>query len=173
LTCRALVDSAHLRALKGGSTPGRIPSTAASPVPSHHLITDATGIPLAVTLTGGNRNEITQLIPLIDAIPTDPRSGRATETQTMASLRRPRLRPRQVPSPVRARGITPVIALGGVGLGSGPGPGSVPGRADIRLVARLPATTHPRRTASRCSPGSPQPGLLDYLPPPTHSELNH
>lgn len=31
----------------------------------HHLITDATGIPLAVTLTGGNRNDVTQLIPLL------------------------------------------------------------------------------------------------------------
>ncbi|SDJ01295.1 hypothetical protein SAMN05192558_104116 [Actinokineospora alba] len=30
----------------------------------HHLITDATGIPPAVTLTGGNRNDVTQLIPL-------------------------------------------------------------------------------------------------------------
>jgi transposase len=27
----------------------------------HHLITDATGIPLAITLTGGNRNDVTQL----------------------------------------------------------------------------------------------------------------
>jgi hypothetical protein len=26
----------------------------------HHLITDATGIPLAVILTGGNRNDVTQ-----------------------------------------------------------------------------------------------------------------
>jgi len=33
------------------------------------VITDGTGIPLAVTLTGGNRNDITQLIPLIDAVP--------------------------------------------------------------------------------------------------------
>jgi hypothetical protein len=30
---------------------------------------DAGGIPLAVTLTSGNRNDITQLIPLVDAVP--------------------------------------------------------------------------------------------------------
>jgi hypothetical protein len=30
----------------------------------HHLITDAGGIPLAVLLTGGNRNDVTQLLPL-------------------------------------------------------------------------------------------------------------
>jgi transposase len=33
------------------------------------LITDATGIPLAATLTGGNRNDVTQLIPLLEAVP--------------------------------------------------------------------------------------------------------
>jgi hypothetical protein len=33
------------------------------------LITDATGIPLAATLTGGNRNDVTQLIPLLQAVP--------------------------------------------------------------------------------------------------------
>lgn len=35
----------------------------------HHLITAATGIPLAATLSGGNRNDVTQLIPLLQAVP--------------------------------------------------------------------------------------------------------
>jgi hypothetical protein len=34
-----------------------------------YLITDAHGTPLAVTLTGGNRNDITELIALVDAVP--------------------------------------------------------------------------------------------------------
>lgn len=34
------------------------------------MITDATGIPLAVTLTGGNRNDVTQLVPLLEAVPS-------------------------------------------------------------------------------------------------------
>jgi hypothetical protein len=33
------------------------------------LITDAAGILLAVILTGGHRNDVTQLLPLLDAIP--------------------------------------------------------------------------------------------------------
>ena len=33
------------------------------------MITDGKGVPLAVTLTGGNRNDVTQLLPLIEAIP--------------------------------------------------------------------------------------------------------
>ncbi|WP_079056419.1 transposase [Streptomyces caeruleatus] len=34
-----------------------------------HLITDGHGTPLAVLLTGGNRNDVTQLMALLDAIP--------------------------------------------------------------------------------------------------------
>jgi len=35
----------------------------------HHLVTDANGIPLSVTLTGANRHDVTQLLPLVDSIP--------------------------------------------------------------------------------------------------------
>ena len=35
----------------------------------HHLVTEATGIPLAVIVTGANRNDVTQLRPLLEAIP--------------------------------------------------------------------------------------------------------
>ena len=33
------------------------------------LLTEGAGIPLAVSLTGGNRNDVTELVPLIDKIP--------------------------------------------------------------------------------------------------------
>ncbi len=33
------------------------------------MIVDRHGTPLAVSLTGGNRHDVTQLIPLLDAIP--------------------------------------------------------------------------------------------------------
>ena len=33
----------------------------------HHLVTDANGIPLAVRLTGANRHDVTELLPLIEA----------------------------------------------------------------------------------------------------------
>ena len=35
----------------------------------HHLAVDADGVPLAAILTAANRHDVTQLIPLIDAIP--------------------------------------------------------------------------------------------------------
>jgi Transposase DDE domain len=72
-----------------------------------------------VTLTGGNRHDVTQLIPLVDAVP--PIRGRRG---------RPRRRPRELFADrgydhdiyrrqLRARGITPWIARRGVAHGSG------------------------------------------------------
>jgi hypothetical protein len=76
---------------------------------------------LAVSLTGGNRNDITQLIPLIDAIP--PIRGQ---------VGRPRRRPDRIHADrgydhdkyrqvLRQRGIIPLIARRGVAHGSGLG----------------------------------------------------
>ena len=85
------------------------------------MITDADGTPLAVILTGGNRNEVTQLIPLIEAVP--PIRGRVGRP-----LRRPRLlyadrgydhdKYRRL---LRQRGIGSRIARRGTGHGSGLG----------------------------------------------------
>ncbi|MEU9517801.1 MULTISPECIES: IS5 family transposase [unclassified Streptomyces] len=108
--------------------PKRAQHTGSSPVDrgradsKHHLITDGHGTPLAVLLTGGNRNDVTQLLPLLDAIP--PVRGR---------VGRPRRRPHSLfadrgyghdvyRDQVRARGIVPAIArrgtLHGTGLGT-------------------------------------------------------
>jgi len=35
----------------------------------HHVITDANGIPFAVKVTGANRHDVTQLLPLVESIP--------------------------------------------------------------------------------------------------------
>jgi len=43
----------------------------------HHLIVDQTGIPLAFSLTGGNRHDVTQLVPLVDQIPPLAGPGRS------------------------------------------------------------------------------------------------
>src|SRR5690242_17756063 len=53
----------------------RRPKTGPSPVDrgrpgsKHHVLTDGHGIPLALSLTGGNRNDVTQLLPLLDKVP--------------------------------------------------------------------------------------------------------
>src|SRR5882757_2745441 len=66
---RAAVDSSHLRAMRGGPATGPSPVDRGKTGSKHHLIVEAHGIPLAVTLTGGNRNDVTQLIPLVQAVP--------------------------------------------------------------------------------------------------------
>jgi transposase len=87
----------------------------------HRVITEGHGIPLAVSLTGGQRNDVTQLMPLIAAIP--PVRGRRG---------RPRKRPGAVYADrgydhdkyrrqAREKGITPVIARRGTEHGSGLG----------------------------------------------------
>jgi transposase len=84
-------------------------------------LVDATGIPLAWTLTGGNRNDVTQLIPLLERVP--PVRGK---------VGRPRRRPARVSADrgydhdkyrreLRTRGVKPVIARRNTVHGSGLG----------------------------------------------------
>src|SRR5450756_75868 len=87
----------------------------------HHLLVDAAGIPLACPLTGGNRNDVTQLLPLLDA-------GPALRGRVGAPRRRParRLADRgydhdRYRREVRKRGITPQIGRRGTEHGSGLG----------------------------------------------------
>ena len=55
--------------------PGRWEKTGPNPTDrrragsKHHLLTDAQGIPLSVILTKANRHDVTQLLPLVRAIP--------------------------------------------------------------------------------------------------------
>jgi len=84
-------------------------------------LVDATGIPLAWTVTGGNRNDVTQLVPLIERVP--PVRGKPG---------RPRRRPDRVTADrgydssalrqqLRDRGIEPEIGNRYLGHGSGLG----------------------------------------------------
>jgi transposase len=87
----------------------------------HHLLVDASGLPLAWTLTGGNRNDVTQLIPLLEAVPA-----------VRGQVGRPRRRPVCVIADrgydhdkyrrlLRELGITPRIARRQTEHGSGLG----------------------------------------------------
>ncbi|WP_410011399.1 IS5 family transposase [Streptomyces nigrescens] len=116
---RAVIDSSHVRADRPGPKSGPSPVDRARPGSKHHLIVDGHGIPLAISLTGGNRNDITQLIPLLRKIP--PVTG---------LVGRPRQRPDTLLGDrgydhdkyrrlVRAMGIKPVIAQRGIPHGSG------------------------------------------------------
>jgi transposase len=64
---RGIVDSSHIRALQGGSDRPS-PVDRGRTGTKHHLIVEASGVPLLATYTGGNRNDVTQLLPLVDGI---------------------------------------------------------------------------------------------------------
>lgn len=53
----------------GWKKTGPNPTDRRRPGSKHHLLTDAQGIPLSVILTEANRNDITQLLALVQAIP--------------------------------------------------------------------------------------------------------
>ncbi|QHC21480.1 IS5 family transposase [Streptomyces sp. GS7] len=118
---RAAVDGSHLRAMKGGAKTGPSPVDRGKAGSKHHVITEAHGIPLAATLTGGNRHDVTQLMPLVHAIPA-----------VKGKRGRPRKRPgalfadRAYDSDTYRRelrevGIRPLIARRGTQHGSGLG----------------------------------------------------
>ena len=58
----------------GGQKTGPNPTDRRKKGSKHHVITDANGIPFAAIVTGANRHDVTQLLPLVEAIP--PIAGR-------------------------------------------------------------------------------------------------
>jgi hypothetical protein len=72
---RAAVDARHIRALLGA--PDRaIPGRSRLHGLQAPLLVDANGILLAVSLTGANRNDVTQLLPLVQALYQRPIAGK-------------------------------------------------------------------------------------------------
>jgi transposase len=114
-------------------------------------LVDASGIPLAWTLTGGNRNDVTQLVPLIERVP-----------RVRGKVGRQRQRPKRVTADrgydhdkyrreLRQRRITPEIARRQTAHGSGLGCARwVVERTFAwlhhfkRLLVRYTAATNPR-----------------------------
>lgn len=118
---RAAADSSHIRAMKGGPATGPSPVDRGRAGSKHHLIVEAHGIPVAAITTGGNRNDVTRLIPLAQAVP--PIRG---------ERRQPLRRPKHLyvdrgyghevyRNKARRFQLTPHIARRGIGHGSGLG----------------------------------------------------
>jgi transposase len=82
------------------------------------VICDGQGIPLAVTLTAGNRNDITELIGLVDRVPPTGRYGKFRPKTLLADRAYDSRKHRQE---LKERGIKPRIAKRGTGHGSGLG----------------------------------------------------
>ncbi|MFD5407769.1 transposase [Streptomyces griseorubiginosus] len=87
----------------------------------HHMITDGQSIPLAVSLTGGSRKDVTQLLPLLDkilAVPGAVSRPRRLPDMLFADRAYDHLKYRRL---LRQRGIRPAIAEGGQLHGTGLG----------------------------------------------------
>ncbi|MEA2379140.1 MAG: hypothetical protein QOD13_3047 [Thermoleophilaceae bacterium] len=112
----------------------------------HHLICDTAGIPLAITLTGGNRNDVTQLLPLVDGVgPVRGRPGRARQRaeQLIADRGYDHDKYRRE---LWKRGVKPVVARRNTEHGSGLGKLRWVVERDLRLAALLPPAAHPLGT---------------------------
>lgn len=118
---RATVDSASVRAVGGGAKTGPNPTDRRKLGTKHHVITDARGIPLKMTLTGANRHDVTQLLPLVDGIP--PVAGQVGHPKERPdSLYADRAYDSQSHrEQLRQRGITPHLARRNTEHGSGLG----------------------------------------------------
>src|SRR4051794_29127418 len=128
-----------------GALTGPSPVDRARTGSKHHLLTDSRGIPLAISLTGGQRDDVTQLLPLIDDV--SPVRGK---------IGRPRQRAERLVADrgydhdkyrreLRKRGVKPVIGR----RGADPAPGwarAVGRRADLRAPAQHAPAAHPLRT---------------------------
>lgn len=66
---RAIVDSCSIRTVYGGDQTGPNPTDRAKRGSKRHLICDGRGVPLAVRLTGANRNDSQEALAWVDAIP--------------------------------------------------------------------------------------------------------
>jgi len=118
---RAVIDSCSVRAVCGGTQTGPNPTDRAKRGSKRHLICDAQGVPLAIRLTGANRNDSQEALALVDAIPP-LQGGRG----------RPRCRPAcvlgdrgydaaSIRGGLRTRHILPLLAMRRTKNGSGLG----------------------------------------------------
>ena len=118
---RALIDCAFAKAPLGGEATGPNPTDRRKKGTKHHVVTDAQGVPLAAMTTAANVNEVTVLLPLVDAIP-----------EVRGRPGRPRRRPERLQGErgfdaqsnragLWRRGIQPVLARRTTEHGSGLG----------------------------------------------------
>ncbi len=105
----------------GGAKTGPSPTDRRKNGSKHHAITDANGIPLAALLTGANRHDITQLLPLVEAIgPVGGKPGRPRKRPAIVQGDRA-YDSNPLRQSLRDRGITPCIARRYTENGSGLG----------------------------------------------------
>ncbi|GHF19803.1 hypothetical protein GCM10014715_88150 [Streptomyces spiralis] len=100
----------------------------------HHVLTEGPGIPLAVSLTGGNRNDVTQLLPLLDKVSIVDH-GRVVGDASRAAV----ISDRRITG-LSADVLAELVAEVGSRL---PGKGPVPTRRPLKPVSEPPPGISP------------------------------
>jgi transposase len=139
---RAVVDSCSVRAVYAGEQTGPNLTDRAKRGSKRHLICDGRGVPLAIGLTGANRNDSQEALALVDAIPPlaanagDGGSGLTVCLGIVATTRR--RFGADCGSGISCRG-SPCVAPGtGAGWAGGGGRG-----ADVCLAESVSPPPHP------------------------------
>jgi transposase len=118
---RGAADSTKARALGGGEDTGPNPTDRGKLGTKHHVLTDAQGIPLAITVTGANEADVKQLLPLVDSIPdlSGDQGDQPTKPEELYADRAYDSEPHR--QQLRDRGIEPKIPKRRTEHGSGLG----------------------------------------------------
>ncbi len=148
---------------KGGSATGSSPVDRGRSGSKYHLLTDGNGLPLAWTLTGANRNDGTQLLLVLEAIPryaadrdvrNDGPSVSSPTAATTGSYYRRQL---------RAIGVTPLIARRKIEHGSGLGSWRWVVERTFAWLHQFHRLPRPLRTQRTTPPSPARPRLLADL----------
>src|SRR5262249_35865656 len=136
---RATVDASFARAWGGGEKTGPDPTGRGKPGGKRHVVTEGRGLPRAARVTGANPNEVTPVLPLVDAVPPGGGQAGASAPPARGAVRGPGLRPpgqaaRAAGAPHQAAHPRPAGAAG-----QRPGGGALGGGADGVVAAWLPA----------------------------------
>ncbi|WTE38380.1 IS5 family transposase [Streptomyces sp. NBC_01618] len=111
---RCAIDSVNMRSLKGGNLTGPNPVDRGKPGSKIHLITERSGLPISIGISGANLHDSQALEPLVRGIPPI-RSRRGPRRRRPAKLHADKAYDnRHLRRWLRSRGITHRIARKGI-----------------------------------------------------------
>jgi transposase len=117
----AIVDSSTSRAVGGGDETGPNPTDRRKPGTKQHLLVDRNGVPLEIRITGANRHDVLEIIPLVVNMPSIAgKPGHPIQKPKAVQADRA-YHDRAVDALLSWLGITPLIAKRNTPHGSGLG----------------------------------------------------
>ena len=117
----AIVDSTTSRAVGGGDETGPNPTDRRKPGTKQHIMVDRNGVPLEIRITGANRSDVREIIPLVvNLVPIGGKPGPPISKPEVIQADRA-YHDQSVDALLKWLGITPKIAKRNTPHGSGLG----------------------------------------------------